>query len=459
MTTDRDGRSTSDADETLLGPLLEATGIMAGVLELRGDDFVYVLANRNLAGLFDLTPDEIVGKTGRDLGLAAKDIRAGLRTLRETLRSGQISHFEHPRMIAGQKAWLYVTIAPSADGRRVSFVSVNITARKLAELEAERERARLAMALEATALGLWEYNLQTLEANWDDRTLQFYGLAPGETPSFKLYRQRLHPADRDRAIAAYDEAIAGANGGKFLIEHRIVGLDGTVRWLRNMGQVVFHKDGSAVRMLGTALDITAEVEARERQKLLMAELNHRVKNNLATVQSIAVQTARRSGDMTQFLDTFQGRLGALARTHDVLTQNAWTQAGLAALLERELCSFGDRVRIEGPPVELPAPQALALGLITHELATNAAKHGAFRRAEGTVSVTWSEPDAGVVRLVWEEAGAGPTEPGMAEGFGMQLIRRLAAGDLRGSHRVEHHPDGVRIEIVFPIERATGPLSP
>ena len=206
------------------------------------------------------------------------------------------------------------------------------------------------------------------------------------------------------------------------------------------------------------LDITAEVEARERQKLLMAELNHRVKNNLATVQSIAVQTARRSGDMAEFLDKFEGRLGALARTHDVLTQNAWTQAGLAALLQRELASFGDRVRIDGPPVELPAPQALALGLIGHELATNAAKYGAFR-GEGTVSVTWTEPEPGVVRLVWEERGGGPTEPGKAEGFGMQLIRRLAAGDLRGSHRVEHLADGLRIEIVFPIGRSTGPLNP
>jgi PAS domain S-box-containing protein len=451
-------RLTADAGESLLGPLLEATGIMAGVLELRENDFAYVLANRNLAALFGLTPDEIVGKTGRDLGFAAKELRAGLRTLRETLRTDRITHFEHPRMIAGQKAWFYVTIAPMTAERRVSFVSVDITARKTAELEAERERARLAMALEATALGLWEYNLQTLEASWDDRTLAFYGLAPGEKPSFKLYRKRLHPEDRDRTIAAYDAAVAGANGGKFLIEHRIVAPDGSVRWLRNMGQVVFRKDGAATRMLGTALEITAEVEAQERQKLLMAELNHRVKNNLATVQSIAVQTARRSGDMTQFLDKFEGRLGALARTHDVLTQNAWTQAGLAALLQRELASFGERVRVAGPPVELPAPQALALGLITHELATNAAKYGAFR-GEGTVSVTWTEPETGVVRLIWEEHGAGPTEPGKTEGFGMQLIRRLTAGDLRGSHRMEHLPDGLRMEIVFPIGRTTGPLSP
>lgn len=451
-------RPTIDAGEGLLGPLLEATGIMAGVLELREDDFAYVLANRNLAGLFGLTPDEIVGKTGQDLGLSAKELRAGLRTLRETLKGGQISHFEHPRMIAGQKAWFYVTIAPVVAGNRVSFVSVDITARKLAELEAERERARLAMALEATALGLWEYNLQTLEASWDDRTLAFYGLAPGEKPSFKLYRERLHPDDRDRTIAAYDEAIAGGNGGKFLIEHRLIGPDGAVRWLRNMGQVVFRRDGTAVRMLGTALDITAEVEAKERQKLLMAELNHRVKNNLATVQSIAVQTARRSGDMAQFLDKFEGRLGALARTHDVLTQNAWTQAGLAALLQRELASFGERVRVAGPPVELPAPQALALGLIIHELATNAAKYGAFR-VEGTVSVTWTEPEPGVVSLLWEERGAGPTEPAKTEGFGMQLIRRLTTGDLRGSHRIDHLADGLRIEIVFPIARATGPLSP
>ncbi len=459
MTSDRHlDRPTADAGEGLFGPLLEATGIMAGVLELQENDFVYVLANRNLAELFGLTPDGIVGKTGRELGLSAKELRAGLRTLRQSLRVDRIAHFEHPRIIEGRRAWFYVTIAPMVEERRVSFVSVDITARKAAEMEAERERARLAMALEATALGLWEYNLLTLEASWDDRTLAFYGLAPGEKPSFKLYRKRLHPDDRDTTIAAYDAAIAGANGGKFLIEHRIVAPDGSVRWLRNMGQVVFRKDGSATRMLGTALEITAEVEAKERQKLLMAELNHRVKNNLATVQSIAVQTARRSDGMAQFLDKFEGRLGALARTHDVLTQNAWTQAGLAALLQRELASFGERVRVAGPPVELPAPQALALGLIVHELATNAAKYGAFR-GEGTVAVTWTEPEPGVVSLVWEERGAGPTEPAKTEGFGMQLIRRLTTGDLRGSHRIDHLPDGLRIEIVFPIGRATGPLSP
>lgn len=460
MTTDRDlGRSTSDAGESLLGPVLEATGIMAGILDLRDDDFTYVMANRNLAGLFDLTPEQMVGKTGKDLGLEAAYLRVGLRALRKNLKAGRITHFEHPRKIAGQRAWFYVTIAPSAGERRVSFVSVDITARKLAELEAERERTRLAMAVEATALGLWEYNLKTLEATWDDRTQAFYGLGPGEVPSFKLYRERLHPDDRDRTIGAFEEAIAGANDGKFLIEHRIVGRDGAVRWVRTMGQVVFRKGGLAARMLGTALDVTAEVEARERQKLLMAELNHRVKNNLATVQSIAVQTARGSSDMAQFLDKFEGRLGGLARTHDVLTQNAWTQAGLAALLQRELAGFGERVRVDGPPVELPAPQALALGLIIHELATNAAKHGAFLGVDGTVQVTWTEPEPGVVRLVWEESGAGPSEPGKAEGFGMQLIRRLAAGDLRGSHRVEHLADGLRLEIVFPIERVPGPLSP
>ena len=123
-----------------------------------------------------------------------------------------------------------------------------------------------------------------------------------------------------------------------------------------MGRVVFGAGGEALRMLGTSLDITPEVTAQDRQKLLMAELNHRVKNNLATVQSIAVQTARRSQDMRDFLDKFEGRLGALARTHDVLTQNAWTQAGLGPLIQRELASFGARVRIEGPPVELPAPR-------------------------------------------------------------------------------------------------------
>ncbi len=452
-----DGPPSGSAD-VLLASLLDATGIMAGVLELHDDDVLYVSANSNLSGLFGLTPDKVIGKTGRELGLGERELIGGVHVFRETLNSQQITHFEHPRRVGDALAWFYVTVAPVAGEARVSFVSVDITARKTAELAAERERTRLAMALEATALGLWEYNLKTLEATWDERTLAFYGLSPGETPSFKLYRRRLHPEDRDRTIQAYDAAIAGAEGGKFLIEHRIIGQDGSIRWIRNMGQVVFHANGEALRMLGTSLDISAEVAAQDRQKLLMAELNHRVKNNLATVQSIAVQTARRSTDMVQFLDKFEGRLVALARTHDVLTQNAWAQASLSALIQRELASFAARVQIAGPPIELAAPQALAVGLITHELATNAAKYGAFR-CDGTVSVTWSETPPGVVRLVWQEGGVGQTEPSVSGGFGMQLIRRLTAGDLRGSHTVEHLADGLRVEIVFPVERAHGPLSP
>lgn len=444
--------------ENIHQSLLETTGLMAGMLDLCGDDFAFVMGNRNMARVFGLTPSGIAGKTGRELGVNDLDLREGMRVLRDAVAAGAITHFEHPRTIGGQRAWFYVTVAPVPDLDRVSFVSIDITARKTAELEAERQRTRLAMALEATALSLWEYNLETLEAEWDDRSLSFYGLSPGERPSFKIYRQRLHPDDRAATIKAYDEAIAGANGGKFLIEHRIVGLDGQVRWLRNMGRVVFGAGGKALRMLGTSLDITPEVAAQDRQKLLMAELNHRVKNNLATVQSIAVQTARRSQDMKDFLDKFEGRLGALARTHDVLTQNAWTQAGLGPLIQRELAGFGARVRIEGPPVELPAPQALALGLIVHELATNAAKYGAFR-GDGTVAVSWAEPEPGVVRLVWEEGGVGPVTPGSSEGFGMQLMRRLTAGDLRGSHKVEYLADGLRAEIVFRVERPAGPLAP
>ena len=454
----KDDRPGGSEAADLSASLLEATGMMAGVLDVLHDDFAYVMANRNLAGLFDLAPNEIVGKTGRDLGIDERQLRIGMRLLHKTVRKGEITHFEHPHRIAGQRAWFYVTIAPVAGKPQVSFVSVDITARKKAERAVERERARLSIALEATALGLWEYDLATLAASWDERTLSLYGHAPGATPSFKIYRERLHPEDRDRTIKAYDDAILGADGGRFLIEHRVVARDGSVRWLRNMGQVVFHANGAAVRMLGTVLDITPEVEGRERQKLLMAELNHRVKNNLATVQSIAVQTARRSGDMPTFLDKFEGRLGALARTHDVLTQNAWTQAGLGALVQRELASFGERVRIDGPPVELPAPQALAIGLIIHELATNAAKYGAFR-GDGTVAVIWMEPAPGVVRLVWTEGGVGPTAPAQTEGFGMQLIRRLTAGDLRGSHIVEHLDDGLRMTLTFPVERPTAPLSP
>jgi two-component sensor histidine kinase len=199
--------------------------------------------------------------------------------------------------------------------------------------------------------------------------------------------------------------------------------------------------------------------AERRRVLLVAELNHRVKNTLATVQSLAEQTAKRAdGDLGRFNRDFNGRLQALARAHDLLTASAWEGSTLGAVADRALAPWSGQGRLRvvdagGANGPVGPHQALALVLALHELATNAAKHGALSRLGGRVEVRLAaEPDGRAFHLDWTEAG-GPRlsgEPPQRQGFGMRLLQRGLAHDLgRGSAvRLRFDPAGLRAEIGF-----------
>jgi two-component sensor histidine kinase len=197
-------------------------------------------------------------------------------------------------------------------------------------------------------------------------------------------------------------------------------------------------------------DVTDRASFAEKQQLLLNELNHRVKNNLATVQSMAAQTARRAPDLPTFITDFEGRLVALARTHDVLTERAWSAAQVRAILAAALAPYVDRVRLEGPDVELDSGQTLALGLISHELATNAAKYGALSAPGGEVGVTWTRAGPGALSVLWQESGGPRVARPARRGFGARLIEKLVAGDLRGRLSLDFAPDGLRFALEMPV---------
>jgi two-component sensor histidine kinase len=223
------------------------------------------------------------------------------------------------------------------------------------------------------------------------------------------------------------------------------------RFLDFAYQPVRDEAGQITGIFVQGSDVTDRELFIDRQQTLLNELNHRVKNNLATVQSIAAQTARRSPDVPSFTTTFEGRLVALARTHDVLTQNAWTGADLAVLLEQELGAFGDRVQRSGLPARLTATQALALGLIVHELATNAAKYGALSTPTGRIEVSWQvDPAVGTFSLQWVEMDGPSVQPPTVKGFGSRLIAKLAGGDLAGEAHPQYLPDGFRLDLTAPL---------
>jgi two-component sensor histidine kinase len=193
-------------------------------------------------------------------------------------------------------------------------------------------------------------------------------------------------------------------------------------------------------------DVTAREEHADKQRLLLNELNHRVKNNLATVQSMAAQTARSAPSLGAFLADFEGRLVALARTHDVLTAQAWEGADLHEVVRAELEHVGARATFQGPATRLGSKQALGVGLIVHELATNAAKYGALLRSEGTLRVSWTDTGDNRFQLRWVESGGPAVTPPTVRGFGSRLIQSVTRGDLHGQIEMDYAAEGLQVTL-------------
>jgi two-component sensor histidine kinase len=198
------------------------------------------------------------------------------------------------------------------------------------------------------------------------------------------------------------------------------------------------------------LDIGARRHAERQQALLTAELRHRVKNALAVVQAVAAQTLSHSETLDQFRQAFSGRLTHLARAQDALFDSADGAVELSALVASTVAPFGEIVRWQGPSVPLPAKQTLAMALVLHEMATNAAKHGALRPgAAGRVSIQWRLAEDGCVALAWEEVAERPVAESVRRGFGGKLIDRCVAHDLRGRAEQEMRREGLVWRLRFP----------
>jgi two-component sensor histidine kinase len=205
--------------------------------------------------------------------------------------------------------------------------------------------------------------------------------------------------------------------------------------------------------------------AEERQRMLVDELSHRVKNTLATVAAIAKQTMERSQGLADFETAFLSRLRALAEAHDVLFRSNWSDADLGALLRAALAPFvrpdGPEVALNGPAVAIRPKAALTLSLVVHELAVNAAKYGAMSCPQGRIAVDWRlrpGPEGGLA-LRWRERGGPPVSPPERRGFGSTFIERSVAYEIDGEARLDFAPEGLVCEISFPLRAEAGPLAP
>lgn len=199
------------------------------------------------------------------------------------------------------------------------------------------------------------------------------------------------------------------------------------------------------------LDITERRRAEETQRLLIGELNHRVKNTLATVQAIASQGFRHARSHKDFQDAFTGRLQALSRAHSMLSATTWESAGLRSLIADHVAIGAvseERLLLDGPDVDLSPELALRFSLVFHELATNAHKYGAFSNAVGTVRLTWTCTD-NVLHMEWLERGGPPVQPPERRGFGSTLIEHSMLAD--GAQIVsDFAPEGVTWTMTLPL---------
>jgi PAS domain S-box-containing protein len=241
--------------------------------------------------------------------------------------------------------------------------------------------------------------------------------------------------------------------------------DGSEFWAVIFISPVFDENHTVVQHFASFLDITGRKRDEERHRLLVEELDHRLKNTLATVQSIAAQTLRGAGVEERVRDAFEGRLLALSKAHNLLARESWDGADLRDIIDQILQPFGGedrrsaRFSVEGGDVRLPPKAALALAMVFHELATNAAKYGSLSNG-GQIDITCREEptlqDARIIRLRWQESGGPPVMPPGRKGFGSRLIGCGLAQELDGEVHLNYEPEGVVCQIVMPIRRSARP---
>jgi PAS domain S-box-containing protein len=213
--------------------------------------------------------------------------------------------------------------------------------------------------------------------------------------------------------------------------------------------------GNLIGAINMLVDVSERKGAENRQRVLIDELNHRVKNTLATVQSLAKQTARHTGSINEFVPSFEARLIALARAHDLLSKRRWENAPLKALAHELLAPVagGSRLRIDGPNIDLVPRAALAVTMTLNELITNATKYGALSTDMGAVSLTWQvvdEPEGKRLDLEWAERDGPAVTPPTRRGFGTRLMERCIEGELAGRFDLAFEPLGVTCRIAIPV---------
>jgi PAS domain S-box-containing protein len=457
-------RAALKAEQDRLRELFQqAPGFMA---MLRGREHVFELVNNAYLQLVGHRRD-IIGKSARE-ALPEVEGQGFFELLDRVYATGQ--SFVGRRVRVGlqrkpgssaEERFVDVVYQPISDreGRITGIFAegYDVTERVQAEESLRESEARFRNLADNAPVMVWvteaDGTCTYLSRSWYEFT--------GQTPETGLgfgWLDAVHPDDRGWSGEVF--RASNAKQGPFRVEYRLRRADGTYRWAIDAAAPRFSEDGTILGYVGSVLDITDRKQVEEHRELLINELNHRVKNTLTIVQSMAGQSLRHISDENRpKAQAFEDRLFALARAHDVLTRENWEGAELREIInevvEPYLRQKTKHIEIEGPRLRLIPRTALAIAMAIHELATNAAKYGALSVPSGCVLITWTITPDDMPRLVlrWQERDGPPVTAPTRRGFGTRLIERSLAQDIGGDVRLIYAPTGLVCEMDIPLSDA------
>ena len=426
-----------------------------------GLDGRWIRVNRRLCEILGYSAQELAGLTFQSI-THPDDLQSDLDQLGRLL-AGEIDTYAMEKRYYrkdGAPFWaeLTVSLVRDARGQPAHLISVvqDISQRHAAETALRAAEERLSLAAKASALGVWEWDLAAGHIYHSVRAKEICGFGPEEEITYEKLTAQVHPDDLGHVQEATRRAFDPASRQTSAFEYRIVRPDGALRWLRSLGDTVFEarpQGAVATRYVGTLEDITERKQSEQRLDLLAREVDHRANNLLAVIQGVvSLSTGDRDPELRHIL---LGRIAALGHAHKLLAEGRWTGADLLRLLQEELRPFGldqpGRVVLEGPRCSLSPPQAQAMGMALHELATNAAKYGSLSSASGSVLVRWT-CDGRELDLQWAERGGPKVAPPRRQGLGSRILERAFEPPIGGEVTRQWPPEGHRCRIRMPLDQ-------
>ena len=350
-------------------------------------------------------------------------------------------------------------------------MKLDISDRKKAELALAERNIQLGLAGKAALVGSFAYDTDTEIMQISEGYAAIHGFPEGTVEKARSEcLADVHPDDIGRVTQLRSEAFRGRRR-EYSVEYRIIRAASEVRWVETRCFISYDGKGSPHRVVGVSIDMTERKRVEEQQRTLVAELDHRVKNVLATVQAVAAHTMDASSSMEHFVAALDGRIRSMGSTHELLSHRRWLGIPLAELVQRELAPYttGANTEIGGPEVMLSAEAGQTMGMVLHELVTNAAKYGALSAPSGRVSIRWRLPANGSAsdRLVfkWRETGGPLVVSPRKSSYGMHVVRELVPYELGGTVDYVLSPHGAQCQMDIPLAQlscssshANGPAS-